>query len=80
MKKLYPIIRRAKTNLGYKTDNGMWLAYCPICNKRLSMKKVHPKHSILAWKYEQFQKTNGNKLFGKPTYCEKCGSLIYPLS
>ena len=81
--KLYPIIKRAKTCLGnpIPENQGILLAYCPICNRRLSTKKVHPKLGE-PWSYERKKsKTkNENGLVGKPIHCEQCGSLIHPLS
>ena len=84
MEKLYPIIKRAKTHLGRRVEEDspyrMVLAYCPVCGKRLSTKKVDPKHGVWSGEYERLKARNGNGLAGKPTYCEKCGSLIHPLS
>lgn len=81
--KLYPIIKRAKTCLGrpIPEGTGSLLAYCPICNRRLSIKKIHPKYGE-SWSYEYKKSKTRNKdgLVGRPIYCEQCGSLIHPLS
>ena len=81
MEKLYPVLKNAKTHLGRLISNeryAMLLAYCPVCNRRLSVKKVHPKYGI--WNYEDKKAKSKNGLVGKPMYCEQCGSLIHPLS
>lgn len=82
-KKLYPILKRAKTRMGRPTPENwrVHIAYCPVCERRLSLKKVHPKWGE-PWSYERKKaKTkNPDGLVGKPIHCEKCGSLIHPLS
>ena len=82
-KKLYPILKRAKTCLGREVEEnrGILMAYCPICNRRLSLKKVHPLKGI-PWKYEKLKEKakDKNALIGKPIHCEQCGSIIHPLS
>ena len=83
MEKLYPILKRTKTCLGnpIPENTGFLLAYCPICNRRLSAKKVHPKYGD-PWKYEwkKAKQKNKDELVGKPIHCEQCGTLIHPLS
>lgn len=80
MEKLYPVFKRSKTSLGrpIPEGTGRLLAYCPVCNRRLSLKKVHPKRAI--WNYEDKKAKSKNGLVGKPIHCEQCGSLIHPLS
>lgn len=79
--KLYPIIKLSKTSLGrpIPEGTGVTLAYCPVCNRRLSTKKVHPKKGM-PWGYEDKKKKSKNGMVGKPIHCEECGSLIHPLS
>lgn len=82
MEKLYPVIKYAKTSLGRRLPEGrrgMMLAYCPVCDKRLSVKKVHPKYGR-PWDYAYRQERNGGAMVGKPIHCEGCGNLIHPLS
>lgn len=83
MEKLYPIIKKAKTCLGHELEDGdpiaMTLAYCPVCNKRLSVKKVHPRLGD-PFGYQYIKEKQGDGLVGKPIHCERCGSLIHPLS
>ena len=65
--KMYPIVKRTKTSLGKKIPDGYLgslLYYCPICNKRLSGKKLNGNE----WHAR-------NNL--KPIYCEGCGTLIH---
>lgn len=41
---MYPIVKRTKTSLGEKIPDGylgFMLYYCPVCNKRLSGKKLN---------------------------------------
>lgn len=79
--KLYPILKKAKTHLGRPVPEhkGMLLAYCPVCNRRLSTKKVHPRCGS-PWNYEYKKAKSNNGLVGKPIHCEDCGNLIHPLS
>lgn len=63
-----PIVKRTKTSLGKKIPDeylGSLLYYCPVCNKRLSGKKLN--------RNEWHAKNNV-----KPIYCEGCGTLIHP--
>lgn len=65
---MYPIVKRTKTSLGEKIPDGylgFLLYYCPVCNKRLSGKKLN-RNELRA----------RNNL--RPIYCEGCGTLIYP--
>ena len=65
---MYPIVKRTKTSLGKKIPDGYLgslLYYCPVCNKRLSGKKLNGNE----WHAR-------NNL--KPIYCEGCGTLIHP--
>lgn len=82
-KKLYPILKRSKTCLGkpVSKERSILMAYCPVCNRRLSLKKVHPEKGI-PWKYDILKEKakDKNALIGKPIHCEECGSLIHPLS
>lgn len=82
MEKLYPIVKKQKTCLGQPiAANDPYdrvLLYCPVCGKRLSAKKLHPAKCL--WNYTERKKKSENGMVGKPTYCEKCGSLIHPLS
>ena len=62
-----PIVKRTKTSLGKKIPDGYLgslLYYCPVCNKRLSGKKLNGNE----WHAR-------NNL--KPIYCEGCGTLIH---
>ena len=64
---MYPIVKRTKTSLGKKIPDGYLgslLYYCPVCNKRLSGKKLNGNE----WHAR-------NNL--KPIYCEGCGTLIH---
>lgn len=64
---MYPIVKRTKTFLGKKIPDGYLgslLYYCPVCNKRLSGKKLNGNE----WHAR-------NNL--KPIYCEGCGTLIH---
>ena len=84
MEKLYPVLKKSKTSLGEPIPEGYvgrTLAYCPVCNRRLSVKKVHPKEAD-PWDYKWKKSRTKNKdgLVGKPIHCEQCGSLIHPLS
>ena len=83
METFFPVMRRSRTSLGRplpeNSPYAVWLAYCPVCNKRLSVKKVHPKYGM-PLEYERRKKQNGGGMVGKPIYCEGCGSLIHPLS
>lgn len=84
MEKLYPVLKKAKTCLGEpipEEKSYFLLAYCPVCNKRLSVKKVHPKKGS-PWDYERRKAKlkDPDGLVGKPIHCEQCGSLIHPLS
>ena len=83
MDKLYPIIKKTKTSLGRPLEEdspySTVLLYCPVCNKRLSAKKLHPAHGMM-WCYEELKAKSKNGIVGEPTYCEKCGNLIHPLS
>ena len=83
MEKIYPILKRAVTELGQPLPEGyigLLLAYCPVCNKRLSAKKVDPKNMLQSWEYERRKQQSHNGMVGKPIYCEKCGTLIHPVS
>lgn len=65
---MYPIVKRTKTSLGKKIPDGCLgclLYYCPICNKRLSGKKLNGNEPRAR-----------NNL--SPIYCEGCGTLIHP--
>ena len=65
---MYPIVKRTKTSLGEKIPDGylgFLLYYCPVCNKRLSGKKLN-RNELRA----------RNNL--RPIYCEGCGTLIHP--
>lgn len=75
MSKLYPIVKEAKTMCGHKLPddyNGprQTLYYCPICNRRLSGKKVDNNDYYV-------RRIEKKEL--KPIYCQGCGSLIHPL-
>ena len=64
---MYPIVKRTKTSLGKKIPDGYLgslLYYCPVCNKRLSGKKLNGNE----WHAR-------NNL--KPIYCEGWGTLIH---
>ena len=64
---MYPIVKRTKTSLGKNIPDGYLgslLYYCPVCNKRLSGKKLNGNE----WHAR-------NNL--KPIYCEGCGTLIH---
>ena len=72
IEKLYPIVKMAKTSLGRKLEENeqyVKLYYCPICNKRLSGKKVDYNN--------YWVKLRKSKV--KPTYGEDGGNLIHPL-
>ena len=63
-----PIVKRTKTSLGEKIPDGylgFLLYYCPVCNKRLSGKKLN----------ENEPRARNNL---RPIYCEGCGTLIHP--
>ena len=65
---MYPIVKRTKTSLGEKIPDGylgFLLYYCPVCNKRLSGKKLN----------ENELRARNNL---RPIYCEGCGTLIHP--
>ena len=65
---MYPIVKRTKTSLGKKIPDGYLgclLYYCPVCNKRLSGKKLNGNEPRAS-----------NNL--RSIYCEVCGTLIHP--
>ena len=65
---MYPIVKRTKTSLGEEIPDGylgFLLYYCPVCNKRLSGKKLNGNEPRAR-----------NNL--RPIYCEGCGTLIHP--
>ena len=65
---MYPIVKRTKTSLGEKIPDGylgFLLYYCPVCNKRLSGKKLNGNEPRAS-----------NNL--RPIYCEGRGTLIHP--
>ena len=82
--KLYPVIRRAKTSLGEplpeNSGYAMQLAYCPVCSRRLSARRLDPKSHMFTSVYQSELKRKGVTMLGKPEYCYGCGNIIHPIS
>ena len=71
MEKLYPVVKLAKTCMGYTLapeDRFVRLYYCPVCDKRISFRDVCPNDYRATARCRK----------GEPFHCKHCGSLIYP--